>query len=65
MTTTPKAPRPQTDIDRIAEGWIDASLDLHPEERVYLGRPGREGEYGDTSPAGHAAHAEAARAVVR
>jgi uncharacterized protein (DUF885 family) len=65
MTTTPRAPRPQTDIDRIAEGWIDASLDLHPEERVYLGRPGREGEYGDTSPAGHAAHAEAARAVIR
>jgi uncharacterized protein (DUF885 family) len=44
--------RRPTAIDAIAEAWVDTELDLHPENRVYLGRPGREGEYGDYSPAG-------------
>ncbi len=44
--------RPSTPIDSIAEAWVDTELDLFPEYRVYLGRPGREGEYADYSPAG-------------
>ena len=48
MTT----PRESTPIDAIAEEWVDTELDLYPEYRVYLGRPGREGEYSDYSPAG-------------
>jgi uncharacterized protein (DUF885 family) len=44
--------RPPTPIDAIAESWVDTELDLFPEYRVYLGRPGREGEYADYSPAG-------------
>ncbi len=44
--------RPSTPIDAIAEAWVDTELDLFPEYRVYLGRPGREGEYADYSPAG-------------
>lgn len=44
--------RHSTPIDAIAESWVDTELDLFPEGRVYLGRPGREGEYSDYSPAG-------------
>ncbi|MET4780242.1 DUF885 domain-containing protein [Glaciihabitans sp. UYNi722] len=47
-----------TAIDSIAEEWVDTELDLFPEYRVYVGRPGREGEYADYSPAG-AEHAVA------
>jgi uncharacterized protein (DUF885 family) len=56
--------RTPTEIDAIAERWLDTELDLRPELRVYLGRPGREGEYGDYSPAGHQAAADAARATL-
>jgi uncharacterized protein (DUF885 family) len=47
-----RAVRPTTPIDAIAEAWVDTELDLYPEYRVYLGRPGREGEYADYSPTG-------------
>lgn len=56
--------RTPTDLDRIAEGWVDTQLELFPEWHVWLGRPGREGEYSDYSPAGHARAAEAMRAVL-
>jgi uncharacterized protein (DUF885 family) len=49
MTNTPRTPTP---IDAIAEEWLDTYLELVPEERVYLGRAGRESEYADYSPAG-------------
>jgi uncharacterized protein (DUF885 family) len=56
--------RPATAIDAIAEAWVDTELDLFPEYRVYLGRPGREGEYADYSPAGtERAVAEAKRTL--
>lgn len=51
MTDETTARQP-TIIDAIAEAWVDTELDLYPEARVYLGRPGREGEYADYSPAG-------------
>jgi len=44
--------REHTAIDAIAEQWVDTELELFPEYHVYLGRPGREGEYADYSPAG-------------
>jgi uncharacterized protein (DUF885 family) len=53
--------RTPTAIDAIAEEWVDTELDLFPEYRVYVGRPGREGEYADYSPGG----AERAVAEVR
>ncbi len=53
--------REHTPIDGIAEGYLDEYLELVPEERVYLGRAGREAEYSDYSPAG----AEAVAAVER
>ncbi|MCU1514405.1 MAG: hypothetical protein JWO10_1495, partial [Microbacteriaceae bacterium] len=44
--------RQPTAIDAIAEQWVETELQLFPEYRVYLGRPGREGEYADYSPTG-------------
>lgn len=56
--------RTPTEIDAIAESWVDTELDLFPEMRVYVGRPGREGEYHDYSPAGADAAADAVRATL-
>jgi uncharacterized protein (DUF885 family) len=53
--------RARTEIDAIAEGYLDDYLELVPEERVYLGRAGREGEYADHSPAGAEAIADLSR----
>ncbi|ERK72913.1 DUF885 domain-containing protein [Leifsonia aquatica] len=50
MTNAEK--REPTPIDTIAEAWVDTQLELNPEFHVWLGRPGREGEYADYSPAG-------------
>jgi len=44
--------RTPTAIDAIAEDYLDEYLELVPQERVYLGRAGQEGEYADYSPAG-------------
>lgn len=59
MTNAEK--REPTPIDTIAEEWVDTQLELHPEYHVWLGRPGREGEYSDYSPSG----AEQSIAAVR
>jgi uncharacterized protein (DUF885 family) len=62
-STSPAARQP-TAVDAVAEAWVDTQLDLYPEFRVYLGRPGREGEYADYSPAGtERAIAETRRAL--
>lgn len=45
-------PRAQTEIDRIAEAYLDASVELSPIEATYLGVPGREDALDDLSPAG-------------
>ncbi|MFJ3392645.1 DUF885 domain-containing protein [Leifsonia aquatica] len=50
MTNAEK--REPTPIDTIADAWVDTQLELNPEFHVWLGRPGREGEYADYSPAG-------------
>ena len=59
MTNAEK--RTPTPIDTIAEEWVDTQLELFPEYHVYLGRPGREGEYADYSPAGAERATEAAK----
>ena len=53
--------RTPTPIDDIADKWVDTILDLRPEYHVWLGRPGREGEYADYSPDGADSYAEAAK----
>ncbi|HEY0259600.1 MAG TPA: DUF885 domain-containing protein [Lacisediminihabitans sp.] len=56
--------RTPTPIDAIAEEWVDTELDLYPEQRVFLGRPGREGEYADYSPAGAERALQAVKATL-
>lgn len=54
MTDSTEAPpvRYATAVDAVAEAWVEIELDLFPEYRVQLGRPGRVGEYADYSPDG-------------
>ncbi len=56
--------RATTPIDAIAEDWVTTLVDLVPDVAIYIGVPGRTGEYGDLSPAGHDALAAATRSVV-
>ncbi|MFT4122519.1 MAG: DUF885 domain-containing protein [Microbacteriaceae bacterium] len=56
--------RAPTAIDRIAERWVDTRVALHPEEAVWMGRPGHEGRYADHSPAGFEADAAAAASAL-
>ncbi|MGA0565941.1 DUF885 domain-containing protein [Rathayibacter sp. KR2-224] len=57
--------RTPTPIDALAEEWVDTQLELMPEWHVWLGRPGREGEYSDLSPEGHERVAEAQADMLR
>lgn len=59
------AERTPTDLDAVAERWVDTTVDLSPELAVWLGRSGFEGRYGDLSPDGDAARAAAARATLQ
>ena len=57
--------RPTTPIDALAEEWVTTLIDLVPDIAIYIGAPGRTGEYADLSPAGHDRLAEATRELVR
>ncbi|HEX8973626.1 DUF885 domain-containing protein [Oryzihumus sp.] len=60
MTTDASAPtaRPTTDVDRIANGYLDAFVELSPLTATYLGIPEHDEDIDDFSPAGHEAHAQ-------
>ncbi|MEL5990046.1 DUF885 domain-containing protein [Microbacterium phosphatis] len=53
--------RAQTEIDRIAEGWVDEVVRLSPIAATYIGRTEANERYDDFSPAGHEAAVEARR----
>jgi len=57
-------PRPQTDIDRIAERWVDTLVDLQPVLGTYIGRSEVNDRYGDLSPEGHEAQIAATSSVL-
>jgi len=57
--------RSQTPVDRLAEAWLDQQIDLIPEMRVHLGRPGDQSAYSDLSPDGAHARVDAARSMLR
>lgn len=59
------AERTPTELDAVAERWVDTTVELSPELAVWLGRSGFEGRYGDLSPDGEAARAAAARATLQ
>lgn len=57
-TDAAQTARPTTDVDRIADGFLDAFIALSPITATYLGIPGHDEELDDFSPAGLEAHAE-------
>ena len=62
--TAAQTERPQTDVDRIAERYFDAAVDLSPINATSLGVPGRDDELDDLSPAGNAAVAALRQATL-
>ncbi|MDQ5840223.1 MAG: DUF885 domain-containing protein [Chloroflexota bacterium] len=61
--TTDAAPgaRPTTDVDRIADRYLDALVELSPITATELGIAGHDEDLDDLSPAGHAAMANLRR----
>ena len=57
-TTSTQAGRPQTEVDRIAERYFDAMVELSPINATYLGVPGHDEDLDDLSPAGNAAQSQ-------
>jgi len=66
VTTDAPAPeaRPTTDVDRIANGYLDELVALSPITATTLGIPGRDEELDDFSPAGYAAISDLRRATL-
>ena len=56
--------RPHTDVDRIAEKYLDAAIALSPIKATFLGVPGGEDALDDFSPAGLAQHSDLRRATL-
>jgi uncharacterized protein (DUF885 family) len=50
-----RQPRATTDVDRIADDYLDALVELSPITATYLGIAGHEEDLDDFSPAGHSA----------
>ena len=62
--STSSSARQPTPIDAIAEKWVTTMADLNPDVAVWVGIPGRLGEYADYSPAGQDAELAAGNAVI-
>lgn len=45
--------RTPSDVDRIAERWVDTLVDLNPAVGTYIGRPSADDRLADYSPEGH------------
>ncbi|MGI9825218.1 DUF885 domain-containing protein [Agromyces sp. Marseille-Q5079] len=56
--------RTPTDVDQIAEEWVDTLVDLQPVLGTYIGRSAADSRFGDYSPDGLERSAEAARLVI-
>ena len=61
MTTETAGPRPATDIDRIADGYLEEYVALSPITATYQGITGHDEDLDDFSPTGLAAHSELRR----
>jgi len=60
VTTDAPAPqaRPSTDIDRIANSYLDALVELSPITATYLGIAGHDEDLDDLSPSAYSAHSQ-------
>jgi uncharacterized protein (DUF885 family) len=56
--------RTPSEIDRLAEGWVDTVVELSPTTGTYIGRREADTRLPDLSPAGHERAAEAARSAL-
>ena len=57
--------RTPSDVDRIAEGWVDTLVELNPAVGTYIGRPTADHRLADYSPAGHERSIDAIRTTVQ
>ncbi|WP_430646400.1 DUF885 domain-containing protein [Agromyces sp. GXS1127] len=57
------ADRTPTDVDRIAEEWVDTIVDLNPTVGTYIGRTDQDHRLPDFSPEGHEARIAAVRSA--
>jgi uncharacterized protein (DUF885 family) len=57
--------RQPTELDRIAEAWVDTLCDLDPDVRIWLGRDGDVTGFADLSPEGHEQWNDKARQTLR
>ncbi|GAA4366898.1 DUF885 domain-containing protein [Agromyces bauzanensis] len=56
--------RTPTDVDRIAEQWVDTAVELNPTLGTYIGRAEADSRFGDYSPEGLERSAEAVRRTI-
>lgn len=56
--------RTPTDVDRIAEQWVDTAVELNPTLGTYIGRKEADSRFGDYSPEGLERSAEAVRRTI-
>lgn len=56
--------RPQTDVDRIAERWVDEIVRLNPVVGTHIGRTSEDHRLPDYSPEGHGAVVDATRVTL-
>ena len=61
MTSSERTP---TDVDRIAEEWVDTAVELNPVLGTYIGRKSADAAFGDYSPEGLERSAEALRRTI-
>jgi uncharacterized protein (DUF885 family) len=66
VNTDPRGPaaRPVTDVDRIANDYLDGLVELSPITATYLGIAGHDEDLDDFSPAGLAARSDLRRATL-
>jgi uncharacterized protein (DUF885 family) len=57
--------RPTTDVDRIANHYLDLCVQLSPIAATYLGIAGHDEDLDDFSPAGHAAQSDLRKGTLR
>ena len=57
----PHQARPTTEVDRIANDYLDALVELSPITATYLGIAGHDEDFDDFSPAGHTAQSDLRR----
>jgi uncharacterized protein (DUF885 family) len=56
--------RPPSDLDQLADRFVEDYAAAHPDVATYIGVPGHDDEWADLTPDGHAAHADLLRSTL-